>query len=311
MGSLIKSEGGVGSIKTEMGNLKISETCLKSEISCTNQDPSASVCDDHLKKNSDFDTHSLTPVASLNSLVTNLNIPPLKFEDSGDAEIQSPDFSLWESIFSDHPDNDFMICSPVRTSTSMLSPQRSNGYSYAAYPHLVGASPPRFPSPLGPNKGKGMSPLHRVFNSPNNQFMQVEQVENLSLPALESLLDDDTYNKDDDFVVFSPMKIANDCYDGLTAVPELLDCLAMPRFCESEAPAPRDNGGYTQLVSRSSVVAPPLSHQLQQERQQEEQQQRHRQQPPHRLHRQQPPPQNMHNTLMVPMPEPEQVINEY
>ncbi|KAH6766582.1 hypothetical protein C2S52_017565 [Perilla frutescens var. hirtella] len=283
-------------IKTEMGNLKISETCLKSESCCTKQEPattdeSSSVCD--LKKNSsssDLDSHSLTPtslissltpVGSLNSLInpTNLNIPNLKFEENGDIEIQSPDYSMWESIFSDHTDNDFMICSPVR---NMLSPQTSN----YTYPHLVGASPPRFPSPLGPNKGKGMSPLHRVFNSPNNQFMQVEQVESLSLPALETLLDD-TYDKDDEFVLFSPMKISSgvgegsaDCYDGLTAVPELLDCLTMPDS------------------TRRQQLEPPHA-------------------PPHRLQRQHPPhdQQNQQlqnnnnnniNTLMVPVPEPEQ-----
>ncbi|KAL1539901.1 CAAX farnesyltransferase (FTase) subunit beta [Salvia divinorum] len=291
MGSLIKSD--TNPIKTEMGNLKLSESCLKTETTCcTKLEPSSSSSSSPLKKNpssSDFDTHSLTPVASLSSLLNhqNLNVPPLKYE-----EIQSPDYSLWESIFSDHAtDNDFMICSPVR---NMLSPQTN-------YPGV---------SSLGPGKGKGMSPLHRVFNSPNNQFMQAE-----SLSSLENLLDDTYDAKDDDFVVFSPMKIAGgetsaDCYAGLDTMPELLDCLTMEdsaRFVNQEAPAIQDNGVYQVL----------LSQQLQQERQREEED-RHRHfqrriQPPnaplHRLHQQQPPPQqipNMHNTLMVPIPEPEQ-----
>ncbi|KAG6400673.1 hypothetical protein SASPL_137515 [Salvia splendens] len=294
MGSLIKSE--TNTIKTEMVNLKISEPCPKTETTCcTKQEPSSSSSSSSLKKppsSSDFDTHnSLTPVASLSSLLNhpNLNVPPLKYE-----EIQSPDYSLWESIFSDHvTDNDFMICSPVR---NMLSPQNN-------YPVV---------SSLGPGKGKGLSPLHRVFNSPNNQFMQVE-----SLASLETLLDA-TYDaaKDDDFVVFSPMKIAGgetsaDCYAGLDTMPELLDCLTMDdsgRFVDQEAPAVQDNGVYQVL----------LSQQLQQERQREEEEDRHRHfqrriQPPnaplHRLHHQQSAHQqipNIHNTLMVPLPEPEQ-----
>lgn len=314
MGSLIKSES-TSSIKTEMGNLKISEPTT------TDADSSSD------------NTHCLTPatitsVPSLNSLIspTGLSIPSLKFEDnSGDVDIQSPDYSLWESIFTDNPDNDFMMCSPVR---NMLSPGNAGGYGYG-YPHLVGASPPRFSSPLNPNKGKGMSPLHRVFNSPNNQFMQVEQVESLSLPALESFLGE-SYDKEEDFVVFSPMKVSGggegsaDLYAGLAAVPELLDCLTMAedstRFIDQEAHVAQENGIY------HPVVPPPLSQQLQQERQQEERLQRHLERrhqietphaPPHRLQRQQPPPQqqlhqqipNMHNTLMVPMPEPEQVIH--
>ncbi|XP_057800484.1 GRAS family protein RAM1-like [Salvia miltiorrhiza] len=292
MASLIKSE--TKSIKTEMGNLKISEGCLKSETSCcTKQEPTTtddreSSSSSSLKKNSDFESHGLTPVGSLSSL---LNPTNLKFEENGDVEIHSPDYSLWESIFSDHVvDNDFMICSPVRN-------MQTSSYSYSY------ASPPRFSSPLGPNKGKGLSPLHRVFSSPNNQFMQVESLS--SLPALETLLDDNYDTKEDDFVVFSPMKIAGaDCY---AAVPELLECLNMA----DSAPA----------------IQVPLSQQLQQERQQEEQQQQrhferciqHQQPPnapPHRLQRQHPPPQqlhhqnhhmpNMHNTLMLPIPEPEQ-----
>lgn len=346
MGSL-KSDTGI--IKTEMGNLKISSVgCLKSENSCTKQEPTSpdgsSICD--LKKNSsssDFDGHSLTPtslnsltpVGSLNCLInpSNLSIPALKFEENGDVEIHSPDYSLWESIFSDQLDGEFMICSPVR---NMPSPQASNynyNYNYAQAMQgqsLVGSSPPRFSSPLGPHKGKGLSPLHRVFNSPNNQFMQVDQVESISMPALESLLDDAYDHKDDDLAVLSPMKIpgeaegATDCYDALTTVPELLDCFTMPnnstRFCGSVV-SDQNSSQVTQesgIYQVGSVAPQPLSQQLQHERQREEQQeqlQRHQLEPP-RIQRQPPQPhhqqnqlQNMHNTLMVPILEPEQVIN--
>ncbi|KAK6135085.1 hypothetical protein DH2020_031148 [Rehmannia glutinosa] len=238
MGTL-KSE--TCSIKSEMGNLKISVDSFTKQEPTSSSDVS-SLCEK---------THStITPVASLNTLIpTNLSIPNLKYEENGEIEIQSPDYSLWDSLISDA---DFMICSPVRNMLSS-SPQASNYNNYFNYGQtmhgqsLVGSSPPRFPSPLGTHKGKGMSPLHRVFNSPNNQFLQVEQVESLSMPALESLLDD--YDKDDNFMVFSPMKLpgggggggggegSNDCYDALSMVPELLDCLAMPnnstRFCEN------------------------------------------------------------------------------
>ncbi|KAK6155363.1 hypothetical protein DH2020_009611 [Rehmannia glutinosa] len=239
MGTL-KSE--TCSIKSEMGNLKISVDSFTKQEPTSSSDVS-SLCEK---------THStITPVASLNTLIpTNLSIPNLKYEENGEIEIQSPDYSLWDSLISDA---DFMICSPVRNMLSS-SPQASNYNNYFNYGQTmhgqslvgsVGSSPPRFPSPLGPHKGKGMSPLHRVFNSPNNQFLQVEQVESLSMPALESLLDD--YDKDDNFMVFSPMKLpgggggggegSNDCYDALSMVPELLDCLAMPnnstRFCEN------------------------------------------------------------------------------
>lgn len=338
-------------IKTDMTNLRISVGgemvggyMNKSDqnTSCTKQEPTSP--DDNLSVTQlQTSLNSLTPVPSLN----NLNIPALKFEDNGEVEIQSPDYSLWESIFSDSFENhDFMICSPVRN--NMPSPQPSTYYNSNNISAILGGhagvtgSPPRFSSPLGPNKGKGLSPLHRVFNSPNNQFTHVEQVENLSLPPLESLLDD-PYYKDDDFMVFSPMKLANggqssslDCYDALTMVPELLECLTEPNSTRFSGPALSDHASSTSTTHQNSQVSQesgiyqvgssgppaggpaPLSQQLQQERQQEEQHQH--------LHRdrqkqiqtpgqpriqqqlqQQNPMQNMHNTFMVPSIEPEQV----
>ncbi|KAL3813915.1 hypothetical protein ACJIZ3_015183 [Penstemon smallii] len=292
----------MGSIKTEMGGqLRITTGSLKTENDPTSTNDHSS----EVKKNlsfSDFEVHhnNLSP--------SNLNIPHLKFEENVEIETtQSPDYSLWESIFSDHQlETDFMICSPVRN------------------PNFNYNSPPRFPSPLGPYKGKGMSPMspiHKVFNSPNNQFMQMEQVDSLSLPALESLLDDNyNYNKDE-------LGSMEDCFDAMNMVPELLDCLTMPnttRFCgpvvgEQSSSQEMISGIYDQV---GHVVATPLSQQLEQERQQEkvhEQMQRHRER---RLHQQAPPPvlprvqqqqihqqnqiQNMHHTFMVPVIEPEQ-----
>ncbi|CAI9752577.1 unnamed protein product [Fraxinus pennsylvanica] len=349
------TEIGSGSINTEMGNLKITVGSLKSDHSSTKEEP-MSVSE--LKKNSslsDFETPtslnsftpetsltSLTPGTSLTSLTpTSLSIPALKFEVDDDVEIQLPDYSMWESIFSDQLEGDFMISSPVR---NINSPQASNfqninsNYAHAMHGQgLMGWSPPRVSSPLGPHstamqKGKGISPLHRVFNSPNNQFMPVES---LSLPALESLLDDNNYEKVEDFVVFSPMKInegetSSDCFDALTGVPELLDCLTLPnstRFCGSvvndttihgSSHATRTNDIYHQ----NGLLPPlPLSQKLREESQQKNQLEHHQrrqqeQAPPsqraqqqlHQEQQQQNQLQNLHN-LIVPIsmgPEQEQ-----
>ncbi|KAL7106608.1 hypothetical protein ACP275_06G004100 [Erythranthe tilingii] len=328
------------SIKTEMGNLKISVGGgVKSENSCcTKEEPTSPGKTNICSSSSDFETStitssSITPVASLSNLIpTNLSIPSaaaLKFEEqNGDIEIHSPDYSMWESIFTDHLlDGDFMMCSPLMNN-NMLSPNYNiynNCGGYApALPALVGSpprfpsvmhalvgSPPRFPSPLGPHRGKGLSPLNRVFNSPGNQFMQVEQIESLSLPALESLLDDDTSydckgNDGEHFVSFSPMKIAGDCYD---VMPELLECLTMPdstRFSDSSSNSVQVSSQESGIYDVGISIAPqPLSQQLQQERQQEQQQRQPQQQQQPQFH-QQNHMQTMHNTLTVPIPEPEQ-----
>ncbi|XP_073057435.1 GRAS family protein RAM1-like [Primulina eburnea] len=266
-----------GSIKTEMGNLKIS---VKTENSCTKQEPILLV-----QKSSNVFEQNKNPSSSnfeTPTSLTNLNIPAaLKFEDY---EFPSPDYSLWESIFPPDQLDDFMVCSPVRN---------NHVHSMHGGQNLVLSSPPRFPSPLGPHKGKGMIPLHRFFNSPNNQF--IHHVGSLSLPALEPPLEDtNNYDqKDDDFTMFSPLKLPSGVEDPLMNVPELLDCLTMPdstRFCNSvvsdqtcvaeSSQLTQENGIYQQV---GSINAPqPLSHQLQQERNQEEHQKNHRER--HLLH---------------------------
>ncbi|KAG8384997.1 hypothetical protein BUALT_Bualt04G0176300 [Buddleja alternifolia] len=223
----------MGSLKSENESTENEIRSLKSEISCTKQEPTspdASSVSQLKEKNnsslSEFGTHNL----ALNSLtpLTRLNIPVLKYEENRDVEIHSPDYSLWESIFSDQLEGaDFMMCSPVRrNSPSPLSPNYN--YNYAPQvmqvQSLAGCSSPRFLSPLGPNKGKVLSPLKRVLNSPNNQFMTVQQVESLSIPALEN-----AYNHKDDK--------SSDCFDDLSGVHELLDCLTEPnstRFSGSD-----------------------------------------------------------------------------
>ncbi|KAK3039099.1 hypothetical protein RJ639_028845 [Escallonia herrerae] len=313
LGSL-RNEVGSLSLNSEVGSLKSANSCSKQQ---SNSQADESVTDSKkAEPSSDLEHNSLTP--------SSLSFPALKFEvlDVDVVEVQSPDSALWESFFTDHLDGDFMISSPVR---NVASPQASNfnyNYNYVHSMHghsLFGCSPPRSSSPLGPysstHKGKGLSPLQKVFNSPNNQYMQVES---LSLPALENVLDDD-YERDYDFLTYSTIKSSGgnnsaECYDTLTTVPALLDCLTLPnssssRFCGSVS----ETSG-SQLTQESdvyqmggSVSTAPLLQQLQQERQQEkkqaQQQLRCQAPPPQRPQLQQPPqPQNMSSTLMVPIP---------
>ncbi|KAF5958633.1 hypothetical protein HYC85_005858 [Camellia sinensis] len=103
----------------------------------------------------------------------------------------------------------------------MASPQASNfNYGYnSAQSSLMRYSPNRISSHSNSSstqKGKGLlSPLHRVFNSPNNQYMQPS--ESLSLPALENFLDD--FNQRDEELIGFPTTIKSssesECYDTL------------------------------------------------------------------------------------------------
>ncbi|KZV47557.1 protein SCARECROW-like [Dorcoceras hygrometricum] len=277
-GSLGSHSSDTGSIKTEMGNLKIS---VRTENSCTKQEP---ISPDP-KPSSGFEQNKVPSSSNFGTptSLTTLNIPAaLKPEDY---EFPSPDYSLWESIFPPDQLDDFMVCSPVRN---------NHVHSIHGGQNIVLSSPPRFSSPLGPHKGKGMSPLHRFFNSPNNQFFHVES---LSLPALEPPLEDtNSYDqKEDDFAMFSPLKLPSGVENPLINVPELLDCLPMPNstsFCNSvvsdqtfvpeSSHLTQETGIYNGVVS---INAPqPLSHQLQRERNQEEHQQSHRERHLHLPH---------------------------
>ncbi|KAI3670132.1 hypothetical protein L6452_41783 [Arctium lappa] len=208
----------------------------------------------------------------------------------GDMEIQSPDTnSLWESFFSEQLDAaDFMISSPLLTSSSA---QPYNSFN----PHHPAAAA----ATTAFNKPKGMSPLQRVFsNSPNNQFMQVETI---SLPALENFLDDfqgDNNHHDDDFLSYS--NTAANSYDSLTTIPALLDCLTLPtpnsRFYTTTQVQQLHGGGSSSYDHQMPPPAnAPLLEQLEQERRQEKQ---HHPRPSPL----QPQPIITHNHLMVPPP---------
>lgn len=135
--------------------------------------------------------------SSLSLTPSSLNLQGLRFDaernNNGDIEVQSPD---WDSYFTDHFDtNDFMISSPVLSSPQLVSSYNSYAQGLHGPQSMLGCSPPRF-GPFGTNhqpKPKGMSPLHKVFNSPSNQFMHIES---LTLPAIEEFLNDD-YSRHD------------------------------------------------------------------------------------------------------------------
>lgn len=240
---------------------------------------------------SDFELNcgSLTP--------TSLSFPA-KFEVEDDVEIQSPDNSIWESFFADQLEGDFMISSPIR---NLPSPQPTSSFSttthnndinnYNTYTHHQGQSM-MMCSPLGPNKGKGPSPLQKVFNSPNNQFMQIES---FNLPALESFLDDD-YDKEDLASSYSTLKVSDggvagsssESFDALSVIPDFLECLALPNSSSntsssfmgsllSNTSASQVHNQDDEIFQTGSIA--PLSQQLHQERQHEKQQ-KQRLQPP-------------------------------
>ncbi|KAK5802683.1 GRAS family protein RAM1-like [Gossypium arboreum] len=240
----------------------------------------------------DMEQNSLTPPS--------LNFPPVKFELDGDVEVQSPDSSIWETFFSDHFDADFMVSSPVRNLPSpQISSYNFNNVMSMQGQSILGCSPPRFSPQLGSyssssgNKGKGQSPLHRVFNSPNDQFMQVES---LSLPAIEEFLDDG-YEDQYQTTKISGIGTTNNMFEMPTTGPSMLDCISMPNsstFCGSASETTSSQLDQEQHYQLNSVSRAPLSQQLQQEKQQEKQisaaaaeQQQH---------------QNLGHTLMVPIP---------
>ncbi|KAG4128749.1 hypothetical protein ERO13_D09G038800v2 [Gossypium hirsutum] len=240
----------------------------------------------------DMEQNSLTPPS--------LNFPAVKFELDGDVEVQSPDSSIWETFFSDHFDADFMVSSPVRNLPSpQVSSYNFNNVMSMQGQSILGCSPPPFSPQLGSyssssgNKGKGQSPLHRVFNSPNDQFMQVES---LSLPAIEEFLDDG-YEDQYQTTKISGIGTSNNMFEMPTTGPSMLDCISMPNsstFCGSASETTSSQLDQEQHYQLNCVSRAPLSQQLQQEKQQEKQisaaaaeQQQH---------------QNLGHTLMVPIP---------
>lgn len=303
------------SLKSENNN---SRTKVQQPTTPSNDSVMQSKKNNATQSSGDLDQTSLTPPS--------LNLPSLKFDLDGDVEVQSPDSSMWESFFADHIDGDFMISSPVRTPQAASSYNCNYNYAQGMQGQsLSGCSPPRFSSSqIGAfnsssslNKGKGLSPLHRVFNSPNNQYMQ--HVENLSLPAIEEFLEDyQTKVSSSDHNITS----SSECFDlSSHQIPSsILDGLALHNSSRYHRGSVVDEestvhggggggGGSSQLSQESdiyhqmgSMASASLSQALQQERYQEKQQKQQAQQ----LQQQQR--QHQQENLMVPIPiEIEQV----
>ncbi|KAD6796083.1 hypothetical protein E3N88_06979 [Mikania micrantha] len=289
------------SLQNDINNLITESSCLKLQ-------PTSPHESDSIKKVAPPSPQSPPPLCTSDLAPSSLGFHSLKYEhvDHGDMEIQSPDTnSLWESIFSDQLDADFMISSPVRS--SLPSSSQSSNFNY-------------YPSSNSSRQKGIMSPLQRVFsncNSPNNQFMQVETI---SLPALENFLDDYEAG-DDQFMAYSTSGVAgvgssDQSYDP--TIPDLLDCLTVPsgsRFYDegdTMVHGPGDAvGGSTDDDQmhhqiRAVGLSAPLMEQLEQERREEKKHRQQREQRqqyvPSRLQPQQQPQSISHNHLMVPPP---------
>ncbi|KAK7395937.1 hypothetical protein VNO78_16561 [Psophocarpus tetragonolobus] len=286
-------------INSLCGSLKSENTSRTKHQSTSSNDSILQSKKNATQSSTDLDT-SLTPPS--------LNLPSLKFELDGDVEVQSPDSTMWESFFADQLDADFMISSPVRNAPSPQTSSYNSHYNYAQGMQgqsLTGCSPPRFSSSqIGAfnscHKGKGLSPLHRVFNSPNNQYMQ--HVENLSLPAIEEFLED--YQGYSSTKVSSDIASSSDCFDLSTQMPSsMLDSYTVPNSSRyhgsvDEESSVHGGGGSSQLSQESdiyhrmgSMASASLSQALQQERYHEKQQKQQAQQLQHQQ-----------ENLIVPIP---------
>ncbi|OVA09613.1 Transcription factor GRAS [Macleaya cordata] len=153
-----------------------------------------------------------------------LNSQDLKYEDV-DIEIQSPENSIWESLFSDQTDSagDFMmITSPKKTPDLMISsPKRTQpglqvlGFNQGnSHEHGMqdGESPPKFSPPscnsfhVGAyNKGKSHSLRNKIFNSPTKKYMKLESLD--EFPTMERNMDG--CHKDGGFQAYPTMKMSS------------------------------------------------------------------------------------------------------
>ncbi|KAF8390694.1 hypothetical protein HHK36_025221 [Tetracentron sinense] len=269
-----------------MGTLKRENSCSKLQPTS----PTASVSEsNNIATASELDQNNLTP--------SSLNFQGLKFEVDADVGVQSPDSSIWESLFADQIDSgaDFMISSPNRTLPSANVSVSNHNYNYVQAMQgqsLLGCSPPSCNSSLigafsSSQKGKAQSPLQKVFNSPANQFMQPES---LSLPAIDGFLGGCHRHG---FGASPTMKMSGDgcspeSFEMPTTLPGMLDCLPQQnswRFCGSmnEVSTPGGGSQITQerdMYQMSSFETAPLLSQQQQQLQ---------------------PPQNIDHGLMVPL----------
>ncbi|XP_062109421.1 GRAS family protein RAM1-like [Humulus lupulus] len=206
----------MNSICGRMRSSKRESSCTKVSPTSPNNDQTPSISSETNKNYTTMKTitSQFSDIEQQTSLLTppSLDFPALKFEELDNVndvdQAQSPDNTMWDSIlFTDNliDSPDFMIMSPVRNMPSPLaSSSYNNNYNYISMQQgqsLSGCSPPRYSSsPLGnfsssssSQKGKGLSPLHKVVSSVNNQYIQQQQQQpdvSLALPAIEELLED-------------------------------------------------------------------------------------------------------------------------
>ncbi|XP_004304540.1 PREDICTED: DELLA protein GAI1-like [Fragaria vesca subsp. vesca] len=327
---------------------------IKSENSCTDFKPTSpnesTIMSEAPKKATSTTTTALSSSDMMEQSTTSLtppslNFPALKFELDGDVEVESPDHSMWESFFSEQFDTDFMVLSPVANMNNNLpnSPRSfcyNNGQVMQGQSSFSSCSPPRFgSSPVGAfsrdnSKGKGLSPLRRVFNSPVNYIQQEpENLQSLPPASIEDFLDD--YQRDGFVAAYGNPNLNNQtttCTSKMSAGVNnpssqsyhnpmtSMDCnmsstMQTPsRFsrsvsetslvteCNSQM-SQESRGGGAYHHQMGSNCGAPLSQQLMHERQQEKQ---HMQMHPQKQHH------NNHNYNMMPpslppvAPEPEQ-----
>ncbi|KAM6573134.1 hypothetical protein CsatA_017214 [Cannabis sativa] len=236
------------------------------------------------------------------------------------AVVQSPDNTMWDSIlFSDNLDSpDFMVMSPVR---NMSSPQLSSSYNYnynssmqqqqqgqSTLPPIYSSSPPRLysSSPLGnafnssTSRGsKGLSPLHKVLNTVNNQYIQQQEQQpetSLALPAIEELLED-FINQNNSTTTLTKV---SDIISGISSTSSSSNYqqqqqqqhqIITNNHQHSDHHTSNNNNNTTYNHNHNSSTSVPLSQQLQLERQQEKNHQ-------HTMH------QNNHNNNLMMHPPP-------
>lgn len=300
MGS-IKSENSCSDFKPTSPNESTTISEPPKKATCT----STTTASDLMEQS----TNSLTPPS--------LNFPSLKFELDGDVEVESPDHSIWESLFSEQFDTDFMVLSPVANNLPN-SPQRGggafgyNGQAMQGQTSLSGCSPPRFgSSPLGAfsrdnSKGKGLSPLRRVFNSPVNYIQQEpENLQSLPPASIEDFLDD--YQRDGFVAAYNNPNLnpTTTCTSNMSSNSSSqsyhnpMDCnmsntmqnpsrfsrsvseTSLGTACNSQM-TQESRGGGAPYHHMGSNCGAPLSQQLMHERQQEKQQ--HMQMHPQKQH---------------------------
>ncbi|KAK9104095.1 hypothetical protein Scep_020939 [Stephania cephalantha] len=197
---------------------------IKKESSCSKHNqptsPSASVSESN-NVNVPAPANSLPEFDPNNPDPSNLNFENLKFDGE---EVQSPDNSIWESFFDEQIDSttDFMIYSPKRFPDYMISssPKRDFMMTSPKRDYMM-TSPKRnfqgsnthhsYLQPIIPSsstysnlsKGKAQSPLHKVYNSPTNQYLQQDH-HHAPLASIDGFIDD--YHQDQGFGAYPSMK---------------------------------------------------------------------------------------------------------